>query len=166
MTKKEDQAPISSEEPKNNEATQSSAATAVAEKPKEHQWQDDDEVTVLYGWGKVHPNSRSFIDKTLFEGGVARNVPYEVVKHWIKGTRPDGKREQVYGKVKIQAVLPADAKEADFAKATGITPTPIDQFAMQLAGTDLDALVAQLGVKKVKELIKGLDERLPEHARR
>ena len=69
---------------------------------------DNDPVTVLHGWGRVRPGEKHFVDKVLFEDGVARNVPYITAKHWQKGTRPDGKAEQVYGKVVVH-VLPNTA---------------------------------------------------------
>jgi len=126
----------------------------------ETQWEDNDPVTVLHGWGRVRPGEKHFVDKVLFEDGVARNVPYHIVKHWQKGTRPDGKAEQVYGKVVVH-VLPNTAEESDFCKATGITPMPSERFAAMLAGVDLDELVKQLGVEKIKALIAGLGERIP-----
>jgi hypothetical protein len=155
MTKKEDQTPNAPEEKEGQ-----SGGVAVMEKPK--QFEDDDLVCVLYGWPHAGPGTRQFVDKTLFIEGVARNVPYAIVKHWLKGTRPDGKYEQVYGKVKIQAVLSNDATERDFCEATGITPMPADKFAAMLTGIDLDALAAQLGVEKLKTLIAGLEKHLPD----
>ncbi len=149
--------------PQENEQEQS-GSVAIAEKPKE--FQDHEKVTVLYGWNRVPAGYKQFVDKTLFKDGIARNVPYSTVKHWQQGTRPDGKLEMTYGTIGIQAVLPNDATEADFIKATGITPMPVDKFASQLAGVDLDALVTQMGVEKVKALIDGLEKRLPPAQRR
>src|SRR5438046_2441631 len=100
------------------------------------EFQDDDRVTVLHGWGKVERNDRHFIDKALFVGGVARDVLYGIAKHWVTTTRPDGKIDQVYGAVRVH-ILPADATEADFVKATGIQPVPVQDFANMIAGVDL-----------------------------
>ena len=156
MTSKDkDQTPNASDETK-----EQSGGVAVLEKP---QWEDDDPVTVLHGWGRVRPGEKHFVDKVLFEDGVARNVPYRIARHWQKGTRADGKAEQIYGKVTVH-VLANTADEAAFCKATGITPMPSEKFAAMLAGVDLDEVVKHLGVEKVKALIAGLGERVPGQA--
>ena len=98
--------------------------------------------------------------RDVFEDGVARNEPYRVARHWQKGTRADGKSEQIYGRVTVH-VLANTAIESDFCKATGITPMPSEKFAAMLAGVDLDEVVKHLGVEKVKALIAGLNERVP-----
>src|SRR2546425_12573933 len=176
MTKKDDQAPINNpEEPKEQqqEALQSKAATAIQEQPKSNpksnpkKWEpgDDDRVTVLHGWGRVPAGDKHFVDKVLFIDGVARDIPYAFAKYWQKGTRPDGKQDQVYGKVNIH-VLPSNATEADFCEATGITPMPVEKFAAQLAGVDLNELAAQLGTERLKKLVDGLDVHLPKHMQR
>jgi hypothetical protein len=143
---------------------------AVADKPvekpvqalKAEELQDDEQYTILYGWGRVPPGYKQYVDKSLFENGVARNVLGVTAKHWLKGTRPDGKTEFVYGKVTIQAVLPNIAKESDFVRVTGIEVLPTEKFAAMLAGVDLDAVVKALGEKKVRQLIEGLSSRVPE----
>jgi len=143
---------------------------AVAEKPvdptikalKHTELVDDEPYTVLYGWGRVPLGYRQYVDKTLFENGVARNVLGQTARHWLKGTRPDGKTDQVYGKVTIQAVLPNTAKEEHFVGITGIEIMPTEKFAAMLAGVDLDAVVKALGEKKVRSLIEGLSSRVPE----
>jgi len=166
----------SEDEQKKDEPTQSKAATAVLEKPKKREFEDHEKVTVLYGWNKVTPGYKQFVDKTPFLDGIARHVPYGVVKHWIQNTRPDGKLDQVYGKIAIQAILPdqvsgndgklRDVGEKEFCEATGITPVPVERFASQLAGVDLDALAAQLGAERLTTLIAGLEKHLPAEARR
>ena len=157
---------MSTKETKNSPQEEPSGGVAVLDKPKEIVFEDDDPVTVLHGWGRVRPGEKHYIDKVLFQNGIARNVPYRVAKHWLKGTRPDGKNELICGKVTLQAVLPNDATEADFAKATGITPMPAENFAAMLAGVDLDELVRAMGVTKVKALIDSLEHRLPPAQRR
>lgn len=168
------------QEQKQDETAQGKVATAVLEKPAENpakkEFEDHDRVTVLYGWNKVPVNSRQYVDKVAFVGGVARSVPYSTVKHWKRGTRPDGKLDQVYGKIGIQAVLPDEVPtgkekdgnpefrkvdEGDFARATGIKAMPVDQFMLQLAGTDLEALAAHLGVERLKQLVDSLGKHLP-----
>lgn len=155
MTKKDDPTPnaASSEE-------QQSGGVAVAEKPKEVTFADDDPVTVLHGWGRLRPGEKHYVDRVLFEDGIARNVPYRVAKHWKMMTRPDGKAEQVYGKVTVH-VLPNTADESDFCRATGITPMPSEKFAAMLTGVDLDEVVKHLGIEKVKALIRGLEQKIP-----
>jgi len=145
---------MSDKKPNTQEQEQGSG-TAVLEKPKEQQWEDDDLVTVLNGWGRVPPGSRHFVDKILFTEGVARNVAYGTAKHWTKKTSA----------VKVH-VLSNEATDADFCKATGITPMPVDRFASMLAGIDLDALAAQMGTEKLKKLVDGLDKHLPAHMQR
>lgn len=140
-----------------------SGGVATLEKPTK--FEDDDLVTVINGWGRLQPGERHFVDKILFVDGVARNVPYAIAKYWVKGTRPDGKHDQVHGKVKVH-IFANDATEADFAKATGITPMPVDKFASMLAGVDLDALATQLGAERLKQLVAGLEKHLPAEPRR
>jgi hypothetical protein len=167
---------MSTKDPKaQDEQEQNSGGVVVAEKPTKKEFEDHDRVTVLYGWNKVPANSKQFVDKVPFIGGVARNVPYSTVKHWKQGTRPDGKNDQIYGKISIQAVLPDEVAgkdkdgnfimrkvdESDFAKATGIKPMPVDQFMLQLAGTDLEALAAHLGAERLKQLVDSLGKYLP-----
>lgn len=152
MTKKDDQ---THEDPQE----QQSGGVAVLEKPKEV-FADDDLVTVLHGWGRLRPGEKHYVDKILFEDGIARNVPYHQAKLWQKSTRSDGKREQVYGKVDIH-VLANMATESDFCRATGITPMPSEKFAAMLTGVDLDEVVKHLGIEKVKALIAGLNDRVP-----
>lgn len=140
-------------------------SVAVAEKPiealKAQDLVDDEVYTVLYGWGRVHLGYKQYVDKTLFEDGVARNVLGLTAKHWLKGTRPDGKSEFVYGKVNV-IVLANTATDSDFVRATGIEPMPTEKFAAMLAGVDLDAVVKALGEKRVRSLIEGLQSRVPE----
>lgn len=162
-----------------NEQEQHSSV-AILEKPVEKkQFEDYDKVTVLYGWNLVPPGTKQYVDKVLFKDGVARNVPYSVVKHWQRGTRADGKNDQICGRVKLQAVLPDEVEdkdkegkvitrtvdENDFAKATGIKPMPVEQFMAQLAGVNIEALAAQLGADRLKQLIDNLGKYLPPTAK-
>src|SRR5207245_11019818 len=103
------------------------------------------------------------VAKGLFEQREAGKLTYRVARHGQKSIRPDGKSEQVYGKVNVH-VLANTADEAAFCKATGITPMPSEKFAAMLAGVDLDEVVKHLGVEKVKALIAGLNERVPGQA--
>lgn len=151
---------------------------AVVEKPAtKKDFEDYEKVTVLYGWNKVPPGSKQYVDKVLFKDGIARNVPYTVVKHWKRGTRPDGKNDQICGKISIQAVLPDEVPsgknkedgtpimrlvdESDFARITGVDPMPVGKIMAQLAGVDLEALATQLGADRLKQLVDNLGKYLP-----
>lgn len=165
---------MSTNDTKNNDK----GGTALLEKPRE--FEDHDKVTVLYGWNKVPPGTKQHVDKVLFKDGVARSVPYRVVRHWLQGTRPDGKNDLVCGRVKLQAVLPDEVQdkdkdgnvimrpvdENDFAKATGVKPMPIEQFMSQLAGVNIEALATQLGADRLQQLIGNLEKYLPTNSGR
>lgn len=131
-------------------------APIKAEQPTEPTFQDGDEVTVLYGYGRVSPTHKQYVDDVLFVGGVARNVPYGKAKHWKERTRPDGK--PVVSRVAIQAILPNTAKEADFARVTGYAGLQPDKIAAYLDGTDVSKLAAHLGPQRTKELVNALQQ--------
>src|SRR5258708_5230231 len=98
---------------------------------KRTKFTDNDLVTVLHGYGKLAHSERHFVDTVLFTGGVARDVPYSLAKHWKAGTRPDGK--SAIGKVFVQ-ILPQSATEADFVRATGKQPMPTSDLVDQMLG--------------------------------
>src|SRR5260221_6639875 len=116
---------------------------------------EDSLVTVLYGYGKVAPTSHSYLDDYLVEGGVIRNVPYAMARHWAAGTRPDGKKPN--GRVKVQ-ILPSDAKEEDFMLAVGLSPEEIHALALRFKGTNVEAIIAQLGVEGARDLFNTLSK--------
>lgn len=120
-------------------------------------FEDTDLVTVLHGWGRVAANDRHYIDRVLFLGGVAANVPYDLAKHWLAGTRPDGK--PTLGKVVVH-IVPNDATEADYIKASGIQPMAAERLAAMLSGCDLDAIFAALGSEKALQISEGLRSRI------
>jgi hypothetical protein len=117
--------------------------------------------TVLYGYGKVAPTQRTDIDNYKGFGGVFRNIPRSVAQCWAKGTRPDGK--PATSRVFIQAILPADANEVEFAQATGIQPMEPTQLAAMIGATDAQALIEALGAQKTLQLIEELKDLLPKH---
>src|SRR5690348_15661156 len=90
--------------------------------------------TVLYGYGKVPPLQRTDIDNYRGVGGVFRNIPRNVAQCWAKGIRPDGK--PAVSRVFIQAILPNDANEVEFAQATGIQPMEPQKLAAMIGATD------------------------------
>lgn len=119
------------------------------------EFKDGDEVTVLYGYGKVHLTHKQYVDDILFEGGVARNVPYTKAKHWQAGTRPDGK--PVVSKVGIQAILKNTADEDDFTRVTGLKATySPEHVAALLNGLSADKIAAILGPQKARDLASRL----------
>ena len=163
---------MSTNDTKNNDKS----GVGVLERPAEkREFEDHDKVTVLYGWNKVPPGTKQHVDKVLFKDGVARSVPYRIVKHWLQGTRPDGKNDLVCGRVKLQAVLPDEVQdkdkdgnvitrpvdENDFAKATGVKPMPIEQVMAQLAGVNIEALATQFGADRLQQYIENLSKFLP-----
>ncbi len=110
---------------------------------EEPQFKDSDEVTVLFGYGKEPAAKQHYIDNITFVGGVARNVPYGVVKHWQNGTRPDGKLAT--SRIKVQAVLPNNATEADFIRVTGIKG--------DISDAHLSALVSGLDAAQLEKML-------------
>jgi hypothetical protein len=116
-----------------------------AEEPK-YDPEDLKMCTVLYGYGKVGAHERVWVggsNGTTWEfiGGVCRNVPWSVAKHWQHNTRPDGM--PVLGFIDC-VILPNDATEADFAREIGLPPKSIEETAAIIAATDLTKLVDAL----------------------
>lgn len=132
-----------------------STDTKPAEKAKsDAQFEDGDIVTVLYGYGKVPADKKFYVDDTLFVGGIAK-VPYLKAKHWQKGTRPDGK--PVISRIHIQAILPEDANEADFARVTGIRQAiEPDKLGAFLGGLNANDILTVLGTERAKEFAQRL----------
>lgn len=121
---------------------------------------DADIVTVLFGYGRVKPFQKSYIDNTTFQGGVAR-VPWGVAKYWVRGARPDN--TPVVGRVKV-IILPEDATEADYIKASGIRPMPAPELAAHLIASDPDAILNSLG-DQAGEFLEMLQARKQERDR-
>lgn len=114
-------------------------------------FKDSDEVTVLFGYGKYAPTAQHFIDNYAFVGGIGRNIPYSVAKHWQAGTREDGK--PVTSRVRIQAILSNHATEADYIRATGIQKSISDAHLSALvSGLDANALAKMLTPDQAKAL--------------
>lgn len=142
-------------------ATTAKASVASANKPFNiDDLTDADIVTVLFGYGRVKSFQKSYIDNTTFTGGVAR-VPWGVAKFWVKGTRPDGM--PVVGRVKV-TVLPEEATEADYIKATGIRPMPAPELAAHLIASDPDTILDSLG-EQAGEFLAMLQTRRQERER-
>ncbi len=151
-----------------SETKKPGGGAAVAEPPSidertpAHEFKETDLVTVLHGWGRLHPKEKHYVDKVLFEGGVARNVPWPVARHWLHGTRPQPNPQRTYeqhGRVIVQ-VLPNDADEGDFIRATGIQPMAPERLAAMISAADLDAVFEALGAEKALALALGLQQRI------
>lgn len=110
--------------------------------------------TVLHGYGRVEAKEVHYIDNYKFVGGVGRNVPRSIAKHWKNGTRPDGK--PAISRVFCQAILPNDSNEIDFAQATGIQPMEPTKLAAMIGASDAQALIEALGIQKTAQLIEEL----------
>jgi hypothetical protein len=152
--------PTNADVKEHDELAPSSDVAVVEKTPsvsKSEPFEDTDLVTVLHGFGRVSPLKQEYVDRVLFIGGVARNVPYSIAKWWVKGARPDGK--EPYGHVKVQ-VLPNDATEADFIKVTGIQPMPAERLAALLAAANLDDIYQALGDAGALRIANGLRNRI------
>lgn len=101
--------------------------------------------TVLHGFGRVATNSVKWMDNTKFVGGVAKNVPGEIVARWL--VKPIGKFIQV---------LPDTANEGDYIRASGIQPMATAKFAAMLNAMDLTTLAGELGPESTRELAEKL----------
>jgi len=122
--------------------------------PSEYVPADEDElVTVTHGYGRVPLGWRNFIDRTLFVSGIARNVPYRLVKQW---------RLKAPGT--ILYTFRHDANYADFARVCGLSPDlldPIKQGALLSAMQPreiIDAVGRQQALKIAEGLLKAIGE--------
>ncbi len=116
---------------------------------------DDDKLyTVLFGYGRVPPTAKTYLDNYLVEGGVIRNVPGLTARHWSKGTRPDGSRSQ--GRVTI-TILPQDATEEDCLAAVGISSDQLRRLAPDLNGKDISRIIEELGPDAARRLFDALN---------
>lgn len=106
-------------------------------------------MTVLYGYGKVGPRVRHWLDDVAFLGGVARNVLYTKAAAWKK--LPIGRAVHI---------LPQDADETAFARAAGIQPMAPAKLAAMIEASDLDAVFTALGPERAARLAKELKARL------
>lgn len=125
--------------------------------PAQTTFDDGSLVTVLYGYGRVPLDKISWLDDYEVRGGVIKDVPYAIAKHWEKGTRPDGKRPQ--GRVSVK-ILPKDATERDYAQAVGLSEGEMARLASFASSSDLDALIGKLTPTQLHTLRQSLDARL------
>jgi len=122
--------------------------------------------TVLHGYGRLEPFKVHYIDRIKFIGGVAHNVPKETAECWLNGTRPEGttKPYAVDGKSSYSSVgvivLDNDATEADYIKASGITPMPASKIAGLLKAYSAKELVEAMGAEEAVKLSEALKKAL------
>lgn len=113
-------------------------AAAKPEKP----FEDDDTVTVIWrSWGTsgMPRNKVSYFDRYQFTGGVGRLIPYKVAKKW---------QQQGHG----LHILPANAEEIDFIKATGHAPMADEDLETLLRSVPLSKLAAMLGPENLDKI--------------
>lgn len=109
---------------------------------KKPQFEDDDPVTVIWkSWGTSGmPRGKvTYFDKHTFESGVGRRIPYKNAKKW---------QQQGHG----IHILPVDAKEIDFIRATGHAPMQDRELEAMLRTVPLDKLAAMLGPENLDKI--------------
>lgn len=109
--------------------------TADHQPSKQIEYKDNDPCTVIWrSWGTsgMPKGKVTYFDRYQFEGGVGRRVLYKDAKKW----------QQLGHGIYI---LPADAQEIDFIRATGHAPFSDDALEAMLRSVPLDKLAAMLG---------------------
>lgn len=117
--------------------------------------------TVLHGYGRVAADAKHYIDNYQFVGGVCRNVPRNVAQAWAKGVRWQDEKPAV-SRVYLQAILPNNATEVDFSKATGIQLMPAAKLAAMIGATDAKSLVDAMGEQAALALADALRKQIKE----
>lgn len=111
----------------------------AAKKPA---FSDDDPVTVIWkSWGTTGmPRGKvTYFDRHQFTGGVGRRIPYKDAKKW---------QQQGHG----IHILPIDAQEIDFIKATGHAPMQDAELEAMLRSVPMDKLAAMLGPENLDKI--------------
>jgi hypothetical protein len=132
-------AQLSAYERKAQESAEANLVEA-AEATDAPEYLESDLVTVLLGWGRVGPTSKGIISgksKAIYHGtgGVYRNVLYSDALYFQQN-----KSDPLYCKI-----LPKDAHEAEFARATGVQPMELQKFAAMLEAVSLPDLLTAWG---------------------
>lgn len=127
-------------------------------------YEDDDLVTVLYNYGEVSEKQVIWLGRVKFVGGVATDVPWHTVKHWVNGTRPiyeNGQEtERVatsYFRVRNMVVAPWDTDPLDYPKMAG-REVNTNELARALGATDMNELINVLGVQRAEEILATLQK--------
>lgn len=125
------------------------------EAPRAPAFEDDDLVTVLHrNWHAFDPRTRqpyirddqeTYMDRITFVGGVARNVPYQQAKQWLK-----------LGMISEAHIFPNNAQSDDFAKATGRDMMAPQTLASAVATLSPEKAAAILGEEGAEQFAKSL----------
>lgn len=116
--------------------------TADHQPSKQIEDDDDTPKTVIWkSWGTsgMPKDKVTYFDRFEFKGGVGRRIPYKVAKKW----------QQLGHGIYI---LPADAQEIDFIRATGHAPFSDDALEAMLRSVPLDKLAAMLGPENLDKI--------------
>lgn len=132
---------------KNEQQTPLEETGPYIEQPKETaakkpEYEDNDTVTVIWkSWGTTGlPRDKvTYFDKQTFTGGVGRRVPYHVARKW---------QQQGHG----VHILPVDAQEIDFIKATGHAPMQDRELEVMLRSVPIDKIAAMLGPENLDKI--------------
>ena len=122
-------------------------ATETRVSKPEGEYEPEEIVTVLHGYGRVSPTNINYIDGYKFVGGIARNIPFKNATSWKK------RGMKIY-------IQPNSADEADFAKATGIVPMEPERLSTMLVASDMDAVFRALGNERAMYFVQELGDRL------
>lgn len=135
MAKNDSQAPL-------EEAKTAPQAEETASKKPEPTYEDTDPVTVIWkSWGTIRmpQDKKTYFDRHEFVGGVGRRIPYKDAKKW---------QQQGHG----IHILPVDAQEIDFIRATGHAPVQDGELEALLRATPVDKLAALLGPENLDKI--------------
>lgn len=120
---------------------------------------DTDLVKVLHGWGRIkaNPDGSPKVDykfglskkSYVCVGGVAENVLYSDAKYW----------QRQWGS-KFLKIVPMEATEADYAKATGIQPMDLARLAAMNEAVDADALLEAWGTERALRFAERITSRI------
>lgn len=105
-------------------------------------YDDNDPVTVIWkSWGTsgIPKDKVSYFDRHQFVGGVGRRIPYRDAKKW---------QQQGHG----IHILPANAEEIDFIRATGHAPFEDNALEAMLRSVTPEKLAAMLGPENLDKI--------------
>jgi hypothetical protein len=138
--------------------------------PETPTYAETDLVVVLHGYGRLPAEAVHYAsaggtgptDKGPAErqkiyqgrGGVYRNVRYTHARAWQQMWVDEKGRSGVI-------ILPPDADEVAFARASGVQPLEPTRLAAMLAASDPAALAAALGPARIAELAETLLRTVP-----
>lgn len=130
-------------------------ATNPSYAPEAPAFTDADLVCVLHGFGKILPTHKHMVDTIEFVGGVARNVPFSLARHWAAGTRPDGRKAE--GRVKV-TILKNDADEEDMLEAAGLRTEDIAQLAKRYKRLSAKDIIREIGFEAAQALAEAIEK--------